>query len=563
MSASYRPQFQSFWARLGFNVALGVWCLLPFFVLACLWPQAHWPLSLERIRGLAFVWILAFLSLSWGLLIVIVRPPAADQRMSMLQCQLGLVCSLTIGVPSIALGVFPVIQEQLGSLRDLYSQGIRLDSAENRTATDPNQLPNWADASCVANGKLPVRYLFLVDVSSSFLKPGDQVSNAIAQVVQDLDAEQGVLRSWSSSDPTPVWFIADKWHRSVEGDDGSGVLGRTTLYGLRDGSLRAFPYRELSLNPGYSDLLAPLSEITKTLAADKSQGSCVRVVLFSDLVHSVPARPSLSAEKIRVKADALASQMEGLKNFSVVVFSTLPGPERPRGDVINVDLREFFKNRLAESLKWKEIPLLEYGKKSLEERCFSMDGLYRHRAQFYPLRLTYSKASTTSTKRLTIYFPQAASADERALIQLVQPQSNGNVKLQLYRGKVDMGLLNSTQRIARLPLDSTVSILELAADAKSLATLDGDQAQLVVSFPQRSSLYTIPIRVELAPDEDLFALFRDILLGLNFLPVILAFFMVSFKDEERVQIRIKRWVKRASIWKRRAPYAPSEPGPAA
>ncbi len=528
MSTSHRPRFQTTLSRRIFNSALAIWCLLPFFALWCLSPFAPLELSLVGIRLLAIVWALSFLTVCNGLLRVILRSPATDQSLSMLQCHLGLVCTLTIGFPSIALGVFPLIREQISSLRDPYSAGVRIDLAESLSSSaSGRQPPHWSASSCPPASQ-KTKYYFLIDVSESFLTP--KLIPLIEKVIKDLTVKSGFLeRTWRTSDPSAVWLFAGDYKKIPEEEEDPEVRSREVLREISEGKLVNY-LRGLNLKPDQTDVLTYLGKIHRSHSRD----TCVKVVLFSDLVQSVrPEENFLTKEAIALEADSLASDIREQGSMAIVAFSKQAlAPEDAAG--VNLDLRNYFENHLRQSGQWREISLQEYaGKQESSGKDLMLDVLYRRQGDFEPLTLKYSMVPLYQSRKSFFYLPAAERDDETVVVQLIRSASSpSDVRIDLLdlSSEKSIGFLNGKQSALSIALNASGRGIIVAVDPASVDAIEKEQIKLVVAFPRRSSLYRIPLILKSIVDEGVFSFLRDVLFILNFLPLILAIHLWSLKE---------------------------------
>ena len=354
--------------------AIVLWAIIPPLILLSFYVPLVSRLigSLRVVSSLSIVWAISFFLV---FLFLMLSNTITSTQNHGLQ---GLLCTLTLGLPSIALAAFPLV-----------GPPAYLD----RPVLDFKGIYTCKRNTC--------SLLVAIDVSHSFFnsRPEDRVK-LISDAITQIFSEDGFGHSMRASDNIEVWIFAgnsDMWRTNELGGKGQIHIRKEIINSISQGSLRNLP--EGSYCRDATDILTPLSSIVSKLEDSASPYSFARVIIFSDLVQSTntSSEPNCNVadqakdkDAVRKKVQGLVSRIKRLPQVSFVAFSApaQTGSSPSEGSRLNVSLQKDLE-QLGD--QWQEINLItDWQSANITTRMLLPTNLYADiRSLNTPLQIRY------------------------------------------------------------------------------------------------------------------------------------------------------------------------------
>lgn len=240
-----------------------------------------------------------------------------------IQSLLNLACTISFGLPAIALGAVPLVAP--ASLRMPPRSDVRLSIGELAPARRPRGLP--------------VKYIIGADVSGSFSPKRDLVTAVLSRLLRDHGL---VAAATQPHDQFQIFAFArgtpERLREDEEGDDLDGHGRSQLLQALATGALLK---RHGELDVRNTDILGFVHAV-----CSKLQGSvgyhALRLIVFSDFLQSpAPPERDIAAESARLRRI-----IEEIPNFTLVAFKSPPAASEPNSvDVLPALLEAFGPGR--------------------------------------------------------------------------------------------------------------------------------------------------------------------------------------------------------------------------
>ena len=505
--ASLRSSKAVYWGlKIFFCISLLAWVVAPYLMLELLSPSwaSKLPLlnlqerldSLEEWEQLISMWACSFIVISLFMLLQIIRVKNEDAQIT--QFLLSLICTLTLGVPSILFGTLPIIAGNIDSLQQLYPQAPPL----NISGDDPKNT-SYISMPDDSRGVLlkPVEYVIALDVSRSFL-PADnkERSTHIASTIENLFGESGIFRdSLQDQDCfTVITFAGNpKIWRMDQQDSGNGRCKRSSRDELLEALMGVIGTRppigkdEL----GTTDLLAAFGQAYEYLEGRQDSYSSARLIVLSDFLHST-GHAEQKLEEVQLNPDTrnLTRRLEALHDFSMVAFHG-PSLLHTQADQ-GIDLRPYLKRSLKE--KWQELSINDFLKADKTTMTLLPTNLYTRVEAAHTLYLKYLKTQDYEFIPSRLRVPDGKGTDEIffGLYSEVHPDVGGpeSMRIKVARGTDDEFVLGLDDQDKRCGVwnrkESSDNPVSVEIDSRP----DGINQQghyLLVSIPSRATLYKI------------------------------------------------------------------------
>lgn len=518
------------WVWLIFYGAMWTaWAAIPLVVLLKLMPSAgpggllwltrYWIWLIGAWAGsvvFLFLWLLATIN--------------RGANATVTQCLLEILCSLSLGLPSILLGAVPFFAFNVKSLQQLFPYGNIVDL---RSAED-------------AGGRHPNIYIIGVDISTSFVPPtvvpikeGSEEPrvtdrlDVVAHTIDDLFKETGVIgRTLKADDILIVWTFdgqpaGNPWaHNKGNANTRQAILRRIAAGEFKK-HIRS-DSREVN-DPTTTNLLEFLNtSVLDSLDQEKSYHRA-KVILFTDL-HQVAILDKHKGRNADVasidrKIRKLARRIKRNEKLAVVAFTAAPGAE-VTPDHIDRDLLRPFNGLLRPS-HWQAHDLEHFRGCTDVEKVVLMASLYQNVRDEGTIYLKYDtsrdneplesylmlgddvSAITLGLRRR--YASNLADQAARENIRVTVGPEQTSCSLELQRGEMSAQLLDlGRDNSVPVVLDSGFGVGE-------------SQAELLVEISPMT-IYRVPIAVLPMEDVAVHAIKQLgwILFFLNLVPVVLA-----------------------------------------
>jgi hypothetical protein len=561
---SHRKVLTALYAALWF-----IWAIIPLVIMVLLNPRLPPNLKLWLTiswKPLALVWTLAFVVLfTWMLTssIAALRRQEVLAQSQVAQCLLGVMCSLSFGLPAFALGAVPFFALNLTSLQQLFPHGNVVDLRSEDYVGIREPLPGDEEEKTAE--RKPNEYIIGIDVSQRFLGPvlevdpegaASPVADArheryerITNTILDLFDPKGIIgQAYQPNDVLTIWTFAgatgqDPWLTNREPSGrGSPTRREWILRHLNPVSLksRVQEVRE-DREADSTDLLGFL----KTNVLAELQGRDyhqAKVILFSDMKHLenfgdfvTGAEEVKRGDEIEGEIVTTAEKIKQNRGLSLVAF-TEKALEDTQDERIEKDVGLRFDG-LLRPRSWQSADLMHYSARNAEEKAVQLLGLYEDLRERGTLYLKYDKSrdnqslpsflllndSTSWTvlglrKRNSVskgeaetrtYMRIRAGADKSCSLELDGIERSAQ-KLNLSKGERDQ---------VPIELDSGFGIL-------------GDpQVELLVAMPPKV-IYRIPIKVLAMEETDIVEALGWVFLLLNCIPLVLLYHGVRSKWQD-------------------------------
>jgi hypothetical protein len=490
--------------------AIVFWALIPLLILLSFYvPQLSGSIgSLEAVSVLSIVWAISFLIV---FLFLLLPEHSTDTQNHGLQ---GLLCTLTLGLPSIVLAAFPLVGPPAYAARPV------LDFKGTQRAKD-----------------VPAHYFVAIDVSHSFSDRSEDRIKLASDVITQIFSEDGLLgSSIRANDRFEIWTFAGKdtiWQTNESGGRGQIDRRKDMIDSVSRGDLGPLP--EDILCPNATDIITPLSSIVSKLEDPSSTHSFARIILFSDLVQSSSASSSLTEcnstdqgrdkDFVERKIKNLLDRIKKLPQVRIVAFSapTKPGPSTQEGKEVNMLLRKDFEG-LGE--QWQEVDLLtDWKNADTAARLLLPSALY---ADIQPLpislQLWYIAHPSMQPRLSQLDLPSAQDSGDLVFGLKAVNIGERPIRLNLRtEGTADARILSLAQGETAYQTWATENgpapaLVELNCGK---GTPDTEYPELIVASPSRSFLYRIPLELVSYKESRETEMARLVLLLLNALPIIL------------------------------------------
>jgi len=310
-----------------FRCAVLIWGTIPLLTLAAF--MRWFPESIVSFYGwrfLAFTWAFSFLTMCC----LIIKYGMGSRSFELL----SMLCTISLGLPAIALGALPVT-----GLTD-WSQSPR---SEEKISLK-NLLPE-------EGGSLPVVYIVGLDVSGSFSGKDKQMGDALLRLFGHGGTVGAAMQPRDHYEV--LAFSEGKPERLLEGEGAmispvDGPPGRDELLRRLATGMLGFDHKTLKdtmrgrqerLDFTRTDVLGFISQVCATLAREhtrehKYRGA--RLLVISDFMQSPPREGQQLSEKM----DNLFKLVGTIPNLSIVAFKSEPARRGPADIDVLPMLRE-------------------------------------------------------------------------------------------------------------------------------------------------------------------------------------------------------------------------------
>lgn len=535
------------WGRLAiYTVLWGLWAFIPLLVLWKLMPSQS-PDGLlwltETWRVLVFLWTLSLVVLCFWLL-----ASMDGKGATVTQCALGILCSLSLGLPSILLGAVPFLAFNMKSLQQLFPYGnvVKLRGA----AEAKNRTPNV--------------YIVGIDVSNSFLPPQEVAESRPASdqphtetrldtihntILQLFDPEKGVIgRTLQPDDILIIWTFAGEpfesaWARS----DQTGNDIRKILKRIEKGELATdIRHTRGAQKPHETDILQFFKiAVYPHLKPEKYHR--MKVILFSDLQHVRMLKPGERDTEVTNELDRgireLATTLKASNNeeaeqryLAVLAFTpsvTHDGwPIRESGVVR--DLRKQIDGRLRPSI-WQTYDLTRFGTLKDVEKRVHLASLYENVIDAETMYLKYDASRDNEPLESYLLVNEKTSEitlglRKRPAVEFLDPDRT-NMRITAGTGKKSCSL----ELVGAQPSAQVVGIdrdhgSNVPVVLEPGYTLGHSQSELLVETSPKT-VYRIPVNILTMDQVQVQAInaIGKVLFALNFVPLFLAAHSVRFK----------------------------------
>lgn len=516
-----------------YGMLWAIWAAVPLIVLIALIPSKS-PVGLLFLRSwwtvLIYAWAISLVALCWWLLSSMNGAAGVVD-----QCSLGILCSLSLGLPAILLGAIPFFALDVKSLHQMFPHGNVVDLRGN-------------DVHEVRKERQPNLYVVGIDVSSGFL-PVHEISGRaemeheeahretrmerIRDTILDLfETEKGVVgRKLHPNDVLIVWpFWSEPSTRAWARSDLPDTSVRAIMKRIESGELaKDIPGWRPEEDKEPADVLEFFDAVVDA-EAEKKKYERVRVILFSDLVHgrSVTNYDSYAEEQNAVDGavERLLERIDGM-DLSVIAF-TAPPPQYVEGrpdKIVSADLRAYFNGRLGRST-WQAVDLERF-------RTLGEVGKRVHLAPMYD--------NVIPTDTLCLKYD--ISSDERALdsyVMIEDDVSNLEVAFRKQSANADSEISDDNVAIS---VGHHPEVLELSGRRQSSGRVRidrgqgswvpvrvgpgsaaGDPAAELFIETAPNTLHRVPVTIMPVDTTkgDAVRAFGVVLFVLNFVPIVLA-----------------------------------------
>lgn len=528
-----------------------VWAAIPIVVLfalnplvgpkGVLWLTTWW-------HPLVWVWAISLVILFlWMLRLVDHHDQSA--RTAGIQFTLGILCSLSLGLPSILLGAVPFFTLDMISLQQLLPHGNIVDLRNGYESVQTAAAKTDGDGAVPANV-----YIVGVDVSDSFSLAsydtpgvGRTSTNADAahqevpidlatKTILDLFGDNGILgQTKRPNDVLMIWvFAGDKWIRRYANNQGSFYEKEQILNRLSQGALQDYvkehrtEKRVVGTNVvGF--MQAALNELPQNYHQAK-------ILIFSNLNHIEAYgrhdSPGRRRDAIDHEIEQLAERINGdprLTVMALVAGSSFGNHE----NVVVTDVRARFDGLLGPR-SWQSDELERFQSRDEIEKKMQLVGLYD---QVVDTGTIYLKYVTAPIGRPVASFLLVDNSATRLVVALQARESAGpdgdvpaNMRVMIGNGLSRCSLeLNGGEKGAR-ELNLLNDVGDVVPVKLDTGLVRGNpQANLLVAVSP-TTIYRIPISILAVDPSEVKAVetLDMVLLALNLLSVGLALHSVVF-----------------------------------
>jgi hypothetical protein len=528
-----------------------VWAAIPIIVLLALNPLVG-PRGLLWLtvwwHPLVWIWAISLVILFlWMLRLVDHHDHSA--RTAGIQFTLGILCSLSLGLPSILLGAVPFFTLDMISLQQLLPHGNIVDLRGSNEGVRSSVVQGGGDGVASANV-----YIVGIDVSDSFNVPSYDTPTAgkvssgtnamhheapidlATRTILDLFGDKGILgQTRRPNDVLMIWIFAGAGSRRLYAHNrGSSYEKEQILHRLAQNSfqLDVKGHRTEKSAVG-TDIVGFLQAALDELPPDYHQA---KILIFSDLQHleayGSHESPGKRRDAIDEKIEQLAERINGDPRLTVMAL-VAGRPSRSRENVVVRDVRARFDGLLGPR-SWQSDELERFRSRDDVEKKMQLVGLYD---QVVDTGTIYLKYVTAPINRPVASFLLVNDTSTRMVVGLQARESarpDGdtppNMRVTIGNGLSRCSLeLNGGEKGAR-ELNLLNDVGDVVPVILDIGLVRGNpQANLLVAVSP-TTIYRIPISILAVDPSEVKAVetLDMVLLALNLLSVGLALHSVVF-----------------------------------
>jgi hypothetical protein len=518
-------------------IALSIWGLVPAIVMLVL---LLFPAVFSRLAPFwgwaAILWSLSSLALFVFMLYGGNRSGRASR---VVQSIAGLTCTLILGLPAVMLSTLPLFGSPQESLESMDPDGTKIQLEEESSAANE-------DLSVVKEEK--VLFIVGIDVSTSFVEgPRDE---QLGMIYDALDAifvptdKHSFAKSLNTRDLIMYYAFAGK-NRLLHKNDENGE-GRESLR-IKPSEVLPFMISPLlspekgksnstDLERKTTDLVGFIDGTVCAQIRDRSRSfSRVKVILFSDLIHSVPEKlGAAGADAIKERKDTLDKIEECIGNSSnpptstpvsvTAFFLKARGGAREELAGDDIDIGRYMTSNLSNA-QWEEVDLEDYSRADWEKRALMCTNLYARIVSKPPIYLKYHPLPNWEALESWLVLPKTRDTNKIFLGLRPVEDNSTSVKIRFGKGVPEDFVLGLGSR------DRTDGSLDRSATEQNPLRLTVDKypniprdahCELLVGVPMRSILYRIPVVVLSVMPIRTMLLVKSIVTIMHFFPLVLA-----------------------------------------
>lgn|GEM_PF-5114092 len=520
-----------------YGISLLGWAVLPLLVLAFLLVSQPWSEELLEMvgPGTLYAWAVSFV-FAFGIMCFFLLSSAHrakrtgthqnphQTRHQVVSCLLGILCTITLGLPAILFGVLPYMVSGPDILQGFYSQGNTVDLSGGKSIGSTG---GYGVGVLNPGIRKPLNYVVLVDVSQSFMD--DKKAELVGRVLSNIFSTEGVIgRTRQNADGVEVWFFAGQCLRRYI----KNLLDGSSSQDLREAMSEARIIEQLkdvyggradfSYQTQDTDLLRVIGKVYDQAEAYQNQYAATKIVLLSDLEQSTSEG---SMERDKRALNKLVYRARRMPFVSLVALHSKARVEGAKRKDSEAGGAEFsIASKFGEiPEQWQLIDLEHYSNCSKAEKFLLMYNLfYTLESPSRALYLKFLGPFSGRPLRSFVKFPQSENEDDEDVVFHLRflPNQGSSFKIRLGGDKEDAFTLSPGEEEfyywTRRASSSNPLPVELfnQVGAPTLVT-----PELMVAIPARSVVYRIPLRIMSANNADwLWCLF----LILNAVPLIIA-----------------------------------------
>ncbi len=512
---------------LAYTVLLVAWSIPPLAIVLLLAFAPSFLLGSDKMGIAAAVWAAASVLLFTVLLIHDHKSPASSSTQT-IQNLMGLICTLALALPAMAISSIPILGSPADVLASLSAEGSPVTLAP------------------VEEKQKKTLYLIGIDASKSFLKnSADPRIPAIHRTVDSFFTGvtlQSFALSIHPQSVVRVFAFAENVHElegNLHGEQNPEERRNALVGSLQTKlaqSLDATPEKERST----TDLLGFLDKnVCPCLKGNDFEE--VKVIIFSDWIQS-PSPGMRDTEAIKTMGLRYNDTMRLFqscfdrygKNSSFLAFSARPHDRSgDENQFLYENIAAYFRSQLTEK-QWLEVPLEAYDEASYDEKVTMPETMFSKIVAAETLYLKYFPGPHWKPLESLLVLPQ--SKDAKFFLEL---RSLSHEATPVYvnmepRLTQDFSIgVSEHERTGTIRSENSPVKVWLSRDPQGKR----DAAiELRIAVPEHSTLYKVPVVVLPVLNRNAVLALVWIVLALHMFPFILSFKIFATRFPHRVKV---------------------------